>query len=364
VDSDPQRLAGIRERLAVHEMDGLLVGSSSNRQYLSGFTGSDGWLLITRDVARLAVDFRYVEQAARESAGCDPYAMNGNITGCLPALIRDFGINRLGVESDHLSVSQYQSICAAVREAGDSVQVIPAKDLVESLRSVKDGAELDCISAACELADLGIEYAYSHLRAGLTECQLAWEIEREMRERGSQSLPFEIIVASGPNSAMPHARPTDKVICPGEPITIDLGARHNGYCSDLTRTFVWAEADDQFNKVHNIVLAAQLTGLSLLKSGLKASAADGLARTVIERAGFGEQFGHGLGHGVGIDVHEMPRLGIRSEDVLEDGMVFTIEPGIYVRGWGGIRIEDTIMLRDGKAVCLTRASKQAIVHGG
>jgi Xaa-Pro aminopeptidase len=191
----------------------------------------------------------------------------------------------------------------------------------------------------------------------MTEKEVAWEIEKNLRQKGSEGVPFEIIVASGPNSALPHARPTDKTICPGEPVVIDMGARINGYCSDLSRTLFLGRANETFQEIYNIVLQAQTAAIEGTKSEMLASQADQLARSVIQQAGYGDAFGHGLGHGVGLAVHESPRLGLSSSDSLVDGMVFTIEPGIYLAGQGGVRIEDMVVLENGKARVLTKATK-------
>jgi len=195
------------------------------------------------------------------------------------------------------------------------------------------------------------------LRAGMTENQLAWEIEKYMRENGSQTVPFEIIVAAGPNSALPHAKPSDYVIKPGEPIVIDIGSKYEYYGSDLTRTFVLGDPDDTFRKVYGTVLQAQLTAISKIKAGMTGAEADAVARSIITRAGYGEAFGHSLGHGIGLVTHENPRLGLNSMDLLTNGMVFTIEPGIYVSGWGGVRIEDDVVMEDSRLKVISNAKK-------
>jgi Xaa-Pro aminopeptidase len=191
----------------------------------------------------------------------------------------------------------------------------------------------------------------------MREKEIAWEIEKILRQEGSEGIAFEIIVASGPNSALPHARPTERMIRSGEPLLIDMGARISGYCSDLSRTLFLGKADRPFREIYDIVFKAQATAIEEVESGMDASQADRLARSVIEQAGHGDEFGHGLGHGVGLAVHEFPRLGLGSSDLLADGMVFTIEPGIYLVGQGGVRIEDMVVLENGKARVLTRASK-------
>jgi Xaa-Pro aminopeptidase len=197
------------------------------------------------------------------------------------------------------------------------------------------------------------------IRPGITEKEIAWEIEKNLRQKGSEGIPFEIIVASGPNSALPHARPTEKTIRSGEPVLIDMGARISGYCSDLSRTLFIGKADKTFHEIYTIVLKAQTTAIERIESDMDASQADQWARSVVEQAGYGDAFGHGLGHGVGLAIHEFPRLGLSSSDSLANGMVFTIEPGIYLAGRGGVRIEDMVVLESGKAKVLTRAEKDS-----
>jgi Xaa-Pro aminopeptidase len=243
-----------------------------------------------------------------------------------------------------------------VRGIGEEFKLVPTEGVVESLRAVKDDTELGYVERAAALADAALEEILLTVRPGISEKQLAWQLESFMRQNGSEPLPFDVIVASGPNSALPHAKPTDKAILPNEPVVVDIGARVHGYCSDISRT-ICLEDDNTFHRIYDIVLAAQLTAMVTLKAGLNGAQADQLARTVIDQAGYGDAFGHGLGHGVGLAAHEEPRLGPSSADMLADGMVFTIEPGVYVSGWGGVRIEDTVVLQQGKVQPLTKARK-------
>jgi Xaa-Pro aminopeptidase len=363
MDENLQRLLNLRNELVSRELDGILIGSLYNRRYLSGFQGSAGWLLISSQRACLAVDFRYVEQSQQEATGFEILYIKGDISDWLPALLKDLNIGRLGIESEHLNVSIYQLICQIAQQTGPQFSIIPVKDVVESLRIVKDPAELKNIIRACAVADEAMLHIASNLTAGMTEKQVAWELECFIRQHGGELLPFEIIVASGPNSAWPHAKPTDRLIKEGEPLTIDLGARYRGYCSDMTRTFIIGKGDANFNKIYNIVLSAQLTGLSMIKGGINASLVDGLVRGMIDGAGYGESFGHGLGHGIGLETHESPRLGTLSNDILQDNMVFTVEPGVYLPGWGGVRIEDTVTIINGNLSTLTHASKNAHILG-
>ena len=358
------RLSSFRNSFAANGIDGALIGAAGNRRYLSGFSGSAGWIVVSPLRACLAVDFRYVEQARQQSPDFEVLYIKGDISGWLADLVSGMDIGRLGVESDHLSLTTYRSICRAAQATKVEFQVTPIKSAVEPLRAVKDADELACITRACAMADSALEHMVPSIEAGLTEKQLAWQIENLIRQEGSEPLPFEIIVASGPNSAMPHARPTDRPIAAGEPIIIDLGARCGGYCCDMTRTFVMGKGDERFNNVYNTVLGAQASAIALIRDGMSAGAADGLVRGMIDEAGYGECFGHGLGHGIGLDAHEGPRLGPASDDILAENMVFTIEPGVYLPGWGGVRIEDTVTIAGGKVLALTNAGKKSRLNGG
>jgi Xaa-Pro aminopeptidase len=352
----------IRDLLLKSDLDCLLIGSNANRLYLSGFTGSDGWIIISKNKACLAVDFRYIDQAKKESPEYETCYVKGTIESWLPAFLTAMDVNKLGIEADHISVSLFDSVCSITKKTNRNIQVIPIKNIVESLRIYKKSDELESIKKACEIADKAIEYVYANLKPGITERQLAWELESFMRTNGSGAMPFEIIVAAGSNAAMPHAKPSDKEIGMGEPVIVDLGASYKGYCSDITRTFIIGEGNSKFDEMYNIVLSAQLMGLATINSGMKASDIDRIVRDMINKAGYGEQFGHGLGHGVGIETHELPRLGTLSTDVLEECMVFTVEPGIYLPDWGGIRIEDTVTIENGKLIKLTNASKKPLIR--
>ena len=358
-----QRLQNLRNKLLPDGPDGLLIGSSPNRRYLSGFRGSAGWLLITSSEAYLSVDFRYVEQAKQEAAGFEILHISGDLPVWLPGLIAKLGISQLGIEADHVAYSTYQTIVQLAKTAGPPFKLLPVKNMVESLRMVKDEDEIAAIEKACKIADDAIQGLAAHLEAGVSEKQVAWDLESLLRQQGSEALPFEIIVASGPNAALPHAQPSERLISEGETVIIDFGARYGGYCSDMTRTFMIGEQTEKFNTVYNIVLGAQMTALSVVEKRVSGRSADALARGMIENAGYGQFFGHGLGHGVGLETHELPRIGTMSDDILEENMVFTVEPGIYLPGWGGVRIEDTVTLTDGKLRTLTHASKNAQVLG-
>jgi Xaa-Pro aminopeptidase len=350
------RLQKCRKLIVEKGLDGLLISQPDNLRYLSGFTGS-GWLLISELDAMLAVDFLYAEQAKQESPGFEITQIKQELHDWLPSLVLDLGWRKLGFEANLVSYDAYHKLSEAIRAKQVDIELFPTTGMVEQLRSIKEPEELVFISKAVELADAALEEAQVIIRPGMTEKEAAWEIEKNLRQKRSEGVPFEIIVASGPNSALPHARPTKKEICADEPVLIDMGARINGYCSDLSRTLFLGGANETFQKVYCTVREAQAAAIDRVRSEMASSQADQLARRIIERAGYGDAFGHGLGHGVGLAVHEFPRLGLNSSDSLADGMVFTIEPGIYLAGQGGVRIEDMVILENGKARVLTKSPK-------
>lgn len=364
------RLDRLRLLLEREGLDGLLVSAPGEegpgweaRAYLAGFTGSAGVLLVTRAAAVLAVDSRYWEQAEREAAarGVQVLRAQGPRQGWLRELLGEAGAagGRIGVSPRDVTYAGYLLLREALAglPGGDRPELVPAPGLIEELRRVKDAEELAALQEAIAIADRAFERLATELRPGMTEDDAAARFERYVREEGGSGISFPSIIASGPWSAMPHARPRREPLEAGAPIVIDVGARYQGYCSDLTRTLVLGEADAQFREVYEVVYAAQQAAIAGVEPGMRAADAHELAHAVIRAAGYGEQFGHGLGHGVGLAVHEDPYLGPSSEHVLEEGMVFTIEPGIYVPGWGGVRIEDIVVLEDGKARVLSHAPR-------
>ncbi|MFH1650725.1 MAG: Xaa-Pro peptidase family protein [Chloroflexota bacterium] len=353
----PNRLSRLRSRLAEKGIDALFVSQPENRYYLSGFLGSSGFLLIDERNAVLATDFRYLEQAKAQAPDFTIFPIKNNLNEWLPALADGLRGKRLGFEAGDIPVATHRRMQDALKKADLPVRLVPAESLVEELRAVKEPGEIELITRAARLADEACEEAIARLEPGQTELEIAWEIEQSLRERGSQSVPFEIIVASGPNAALPHHRPTDRPVQKGEPITIDMGAKVAAYASDLTRTVCLGRPDETFRKIYDAVLGAQLAAMAIIKEGMTGAEADSLARTVIQEAGYGEAFGHALGHGVGLATHEAPRLGPGTKETLLSGMVFTIEPGIYLPGWGGVRIEDLVVMESGGVRALSRAEK-------
>jgi Xaa-Pro aminopeptidase len=355
-----KRLRKLRGSIAAKGLDALLISQTENLRYLSGFTGSSGWLLISGQNAILTTDFRYVEQAKGESPDFEIIQTKQELRDWLPGLVSDLGWHKLGFAANSISYECYHKLSEAIETKQFNLELVPTTGIVEQLRSIKEPEELGFIKKAVELVEAAFEQAKRIIRPGMMEKEAAWEIEKFLRQEGSEGIPFEIIVASGPNSALPHARPTEKIICSGEPVLIDMGTRISGYCSDFSRTLFFGKADKTFREIYNIVLKAQTTAIERVESGMDASQADQLARSVVEQAGYGDAFGHGLGHGVGLAVHESPTLGPNSSDSLADGMVFTIEPGIYLTGQGGVRIEDMVVLENGKVKVLSKSKRDLL----
>jgi Xaa-Pro aminopeptidase len=351
------RLSALREALAACGVDGLLAVCPENRRYLSGFTSEDpewGMLLITADRAVLLTDFRYQLWAEKEAPAFEVVIYKVSLGESLTGLLKEMGVRRLGFESAYLTFRGYERLTQAAAAAGLSLEWRPLEGLVEDLREAKSQEELATIRRALALSEAVLAQVARELAPGQTESQVAWEIEKRLREGGAQGLAFPPIVASGENSARPHHQPGDRVLQPGDPVIIDMGGRVDGYCADITRTYCLGPAEEHFQKIYNLVRAAQVKAEQELRAGLDSLAGDALAREVIAAAGYGEAFGHSLGHGVGLAVHEAPSLSPSKErhTTLRTGSVVTVEPGIYLAGWGGVRLEDMVLLKEDGAEVL------------
>ena len=351
------RLKKLLKRLAEEGIEAILISQPENRHYLSGFDGSSGFLLITPNDAILATDFRYLEQTKRQAPDFEIFQITGDIESWFPKLIDGLNLRRLGFEANHVSFELYHLLSDILDDSGLQPRLVPVAGLVEPIRAIKEPEEIELIAKAIAISDAAFEYIAGTIRVGMTEMEVAWELEKTLHEKGSQSLPFEIILASGPNTALPHAKPSQRAIQSGEPVVIDIGAKVQGYSSDLSRTICLGNPDDTFKKVYQAVMEAQQMAIAQITAGMTGAQADSLAREAIEQAGYGDAFGHGLGHGLGLAPHEQPYLSPNSKDNLVDGMVFTIEPGIYLAGWGGVRIEDTVVMENGKIRVLSQATK-------
>jgi len=355
------RVEQLRKVLAEQELEAMIITQPENRRYLSGYTGTDGTLFLTQHKAMLITDFRFTEQAEREAPGFEIVEAGPVLLGKeLGRLADDGGIRRVGFESHHVSYDQHEQWALSVSE----IELVPMKETVERLREIKDEGEMDLIRRAAAIADGAIAHIRMFIKPGVTEKEVAWELEVYMRTHGAEALAFDIIVGSGPNGAMAHATVSDRAIQEGEPVVIDLGARVEGYNSDMTRTLFLGQPDQRFQEIYYLVLDAQMAALTGIKRGMTGRETDALARDVIEAAGYGKHFGHGLGHSVGLAVHEKPRAGTTSEAVLRPGNTLTVEPGIYITGWGGVRIEDLVVITEKGVEILSKAGKGPVVMVG
>jgi Xaa-Pro aminopeptidase len=353
------RLDRVRSWLAEQSIDALLVNQPENRVYLSGFTGSAGMLLISADLALIATDFRYYEQVGIESPQFELEKVTSTYADILPGLIARRPLTRIGFEADSATYADARDWMQAV----PGLDWVPTKGVVLEMRAVKDAVEIEALREAIRLTDEALGAALTRAVEGMTERQLAWLIESYIRTHGSPSVSFEIIVAAGPNGARPHARASDASLRNGEAIVIDVGARIGGYCADLTRTVCLGEPrePERFWEIYDVVLRAQQAAEAAIRPGRTGKEVDAVARDLIVEAGYGEYFGHGLGHGVGLAVHELPRLSRLATAVLVPGNVVTVEPGIYLPEWGGVRIEDVVLVTDNGVEVLSKASKDPFI---
>jgi Xaa-Pro aminopeptidase len=341
------RLEGL---LAERELDRMLVTDLTNVRYLTGFTGTNGACVCGPGVRLFLTDFRYTERAAAEVEGWETLTIaNDWLKGIAERLE-----GRVGFEDDQMSVRLLEKL---KEKLADGVEMVPAGGQVEKLRRVKDEGELAAIAAASKLADEVWTWSLERGLAGRTEREVARAAEARIREFGGDP-SFPAIVAAGPNGALPHAEPGEREIGRGELVVFDMGARLDGYCSDGTRTFATGEPGEEARAVYEVVREAQQAALKAIRAGVKGEDVDGVARKVIDEAGHGDRFGHGLGHGVGLEVHEGPRLSLRSDDVLAPGEVVTVEPGVYLPGDLGVRIEDLVVVEKGGLRNLSTLPKQ------
>lgn len=357
------RLDRVREIMTEQRLDAALISNPANRFYLSGYTAEDhgpdesaGVLLVRSTDATLLTGATNLPWAESEARDCTVAAWKHPWEAFLGETIRAAGAKRVGFEASALTVASHDALTAAV---GSDVSFVSLGNAVDRLRAVKDEAEIAALTAALHLTDEVFVAATSDLQPGITEKQLAWKIEREMRERGAEGPAFPTIVAAGPHGARPHHSPTNRALAAGEPVVIDMGARVAGYAGDLTRTIWLGDPVPRLREVYTIVDTAQRAALAAIRAGLSGKEADAVARDEIDAAGYGDAFVHGVGHGLGIRVHESPSLSRMSTDVLRSGHVVTIEPGIYLPEWGGVRIEDVGVVEEQGLRILTGAPKVA-----
>ncbi|MCZ8520665.1 MULTISPECIES: M24 family metallopeptidase [Paenibacillus] len=352
-----ERVQRLRKLLDEKGIPALFITNATNRMYMTGFTGSAGYVLITASRALLLTDFRYMTQAPEQAVGYEVIEHAQGVAETLKDLLAREGITRLGFEASDLTFASYRSYAEGLAP----VELLPTEGLVETLRMYKDEAELAILQEAADLADRTFTHIQGFLKPGVKELDIALEIEMFVRRNGASSTSFETIVASGERSALPHGKASDKLIGTNEFVKLDYGAYYKGYCSDITRTVVLGTPTAKHREIYSIVLEAQMAALDAIRPGMTGREADAVARDIITRYGYGDHFGHGLGHGLGMEVHESPRLSVRGDNVLEPGMVVTVEPGIYLPGFGGVRIEDDIVITPQGNRRLTHSGKDLIV---
>ncbi len=351
------KLENIRKRFKELSIEGLLITSSYNRRYMTGFTGTAGVAIISEEKAVFITDFRYTEQAAKEIEGFEIVQHTGPIIDEVAKQIEKLGIKRLGFEQDHVTYQAFTSY----KKVLENREFIPVSGAVEKLRLIKSPAEIKILKEAAEIADAAYKHILNFIKPGLKEIDVANELEFFMRKNGAVSSSFDIIVASGYRSALPHGVASEKEIEKGDFVTLDFGAYYKGYCSDITRTFAVGEPSDELKNIYSVVLEAQMRGMNGIMPGMTGKQADALTRDYIKEQGYGEYFGHSTGHGLGMEVHEGPALSFKSDTILEPGMVVTVEPGIYIAGLGGVRIEDDTVITEKGNESLTHSPKDLII---
>lgn len=351
------RIEKLKKRLKELGLDSFLVMSPLNRRYLSGFTGTSGFLLITSKQNFLLTDFRYVEQANVQAPEFQVVKHDFPWHKTLKQILKRLSVENLGLESDYVTFKQYQEL----KDSLPFIKIFPHEGIIENLRLVKDTEEIANIRKAAEIADLAFDHILGIIKPGMEEREVALELEFFMRSQGASATSFDTIVASGKRSALPHGVASQKVIEKGDFVTMDYGCIYNGYCSDMTRTVVIGQPTRKQREIYEIVLEAQLRGLAAIRAGLSAREIDLKSRSFISEKGYGDNFGHGLGHGLGLFIHENPSLSPRDNTEVLNNMVITVEPGIYIPDWGGVRIEDLVVVTETGYHNLTRANKELIV---
>ncbi|MDH2330447.1 M24 family metallopeptidase [Paenibacillus polymyxa] len=353
----PGRLARLRSEFPALGIDALLITHGPNRRYMTGFTGSAGIALVTQEEAFLVTDFRYMMQATDQAVEYSVIRHEAQIFQTVADLTSKLGVHRLGLESRHVSLQQSGQLQAVL----GSLEYVQTEDVIERLRDVKDEEEIHTISEAARITDAAFTEVLNYIQPGVTERRIAAELEYQLRLAGAESGGFAFIVASGERSALPHGLASDKEIGQNEFVTMDFGANVRGYLSDITRTVFVGQPSERHEKLYAIVLEANMKTIAGLRPGLSGREGDSLGRDVIASYGYGEQFGHGLGHGFGLEIHEQVRLSRESKSVLVPGHVITVEPGIYIPGFGGVRIEDDVLITNDGVKVLTSSPKELLL---
>jgi len=349
------RISYLRDQMSKSDIDTLFISNKDNIRYYSGFTGTFAFLLISKSKTIIITDSRYTLRAEEESPDYEIYKLKSG-DNWIENSTKITKTKVIGYEGDYVSVNllnQLQRRAEKINKWEDFSEKITLG------RIIKSEEEVETLQKTIDISDSAFNNVSKKIKTGMTEKDVAWEVEKEMRELGAESPSFDTIVASGINGSKPHHSPTDKLINNNEAITIDMGAKYKGYCSDLTRTIFIGDPDEKFKKIYTTVLKAQLISMETAQPDMTGEEIDKIARDIITSEGYGEYFGHSLGHGVGIEIHENPGVGPNSKNNIKPGMVYTIEPGIYIENWGGIRIEDMVIMTDSGNNLLSHALKEA-----
>lgn len=352
-----KRLDIIRTKIKELSLDAILITKRENYMYMSGFTGSSAFLIITSSDALLITDFRYEEQATEQANKYKVIKYDGNVIQELGRQLKALNIDKLGFEDASVTFEQYTEY----KNNFETKELIPIGNILEILRACKEQYEIEIIKQAVEIADKAFLKVVNLIKPGMTELEVAAELEYAMKKFGASGASFETIAASGTRSSMPHGVASEKVIEAGDTLTLDYGALYKGYCSDITRTVFIGQPSEEMRKIYNIVLEAQKIAEETTFAGLTGKEIDAAARDYIYKNGYEGKFGHGLGHGVGLEIHEAPRLSPAGNMEMKNGMVVTVEPGIYIPGMGGVRIEDVVVINGNSPIILTKAIKELIV---
>jgi len=348
------RINKLRAEMKIKEVEAVLIAKPENRFYLSGFTGTSGYVLITEDNQYFITDFRYNQQAADQCKGYEIIIHNNDRK--LNDILNEFNLKTIGIEDKYMNVHDFNSMIQSLK----TTKIHPMGSALGRIREIKSDEEVEKIRKAAEIGDMAFDFILSFIKVGKTEREVALELEIFMKRKGATALSFDSIVASGVRSSLPHGVASDKIIEEGDFVTMDYGCIVDGYCSDMTRTVVMGKASEKQKEVYYTVLKAQKAALEVIKAGITGKEVDKVARDIITEAGYGENFGHGLGHGLGLEVHENPRVSPQGDTVLVENNIITDEPGIYIPDFGGVRIEDLLCVKKDGYVRLSNSTKELI----
>ncbi|KPU28078.1 Xaa-Pro dipeptidase [Caloranaerobacter sp. TR13] len=350
------RIEKLKKYMKEVDIDSVIIFKPENRRYISGFTGTSGYIIITEKENYIATDFRYLEQVSKQCEGFNIIELNSLHT--IFDVLSELKVERLGIEDNFATLQFVRNI----EEKCSNINIVPLNGVLENIRMIKDKQEIELIKNAAEITDKAFNHILDFIKVGVKELDIAIELEYFMKKLGAEGPSFKFIIASGKRSAMPHGVASDKIVEDGDFLTIDIGCIYKGYCSDMTRTIVIGKANEKQKNIYNIVLEAQTESLKAIKPDVQGYELDRIARDIIDSYGYKEHFGHGLGHGVGLEVHENPRLAQNEmgKIALKPGMIITVEPGIYIPNFGGVRIEDLVLVTEDGYEVLSKTTKELI----